>query len=250
MSSRLADFQGQFAQALFIEQSDAAPEIANLMRQPGFAIYRNTVIKSRIDALQANYPAVARLVGEAWFRATAAFYARENSPRDPVMLSYGETFPTFLQQFEPAGELGYLPGVARLDRFWGEAHAAQDEPVLDPDAIAGFTPQALGCVVLQPHAAARWAWFEALPVYTIWERNREQLDDDNEIAWQGEGALLVRPHAAVEWIPLGAGGCAFLDACMAGYPLAEAAMSGLEVQEDLDLARLLARLIEAGAFRA
>jgi hypothetical protein len=33
-------------------------------RQPGFAVYRNTVLKGCIDALQANYPTVHALVGD------------------------------------------------------------------------------------------------------------------------------------------------------------------------------------------
>lgn len=81
MSTRLADFQDRFAQALFGAEEDADPEVASLARQPGFAVYRNTVIKGRIDALQANYPSVTRLVGEAWFRAAAAIYANMDRSR-------------------------------------------------------------------------------------------------------------------------------------------------------------------------
>jgi hypothetical protein len=68
----LTQFQDQFAQALF--SAEAGPEIAPLACQPGFAVYRNTVMKGCIDALQANYPSVMRLVGEEWFRAAAALY--------------------------------------------------------------------------------------------------------------------------------------------------------------------------------
>jgi hypothetical protein len=62
---------------------------------PAFAVYRNTVMKGCIDALQANYPAVARLVGEEWFRAAAAVYARANPPRVPMLAEYGEGFASF-----------------------------------------------------------------------------------------------------------------------------------------------------------
>ena len=66
MTIRLETFQDGFANALLaLEPSvDCAPELAYLVAQPGFAVYRNTVMKGCIDALQANYPAVARLVGE------------------------------------------------------------------------------------------------------------------------------------------------------------------------------------------
>lgn len=234
MTARLSQFQDQFARALLVPPSDADPEVAAVVRQPGSAVYRNTVMKGWVDGLQANFPSVARLVGGEWFRAAAGVYAASHRPSDPRMLYYGEDFPEFLARFEPAADLPYLPGVARLDRLWTEAHAAYDEAPLDPAALADLAPEALAATVLKPHNAARWMWFADQPIYTIWHRNRSKLDDNREIAWAGEGALVVRPQAAVAWIALDAAGCAFLDACMAGGPLAVAANATLEVRQDAD----------------
>jgi hypothetical protein len=191
---------------------------------PAFAVYRNTVMKGCIDALQANYPAVARLVGEEWFRAAAAVYARANPPRVPMLAEYGEGFASFLESFPPSAELPYLPAVARLDRFWTEAHTAPDEPLL----------RRLNGRRLQPHAAARWAWFP-LPAYTIWSANREGAGERGEIVWRAEGALITRPRDAVQCIELDAAECRFLDACARGDELPDAFP-------------FLARLLQAGAF--
>lgn len=248
MSASLADFQDHFTHALFAADADVAQDIAALVRQPGFSVYRNTVMKGYVDALQANFPSVARLVGEEWFRAVAAIYAEAHKPHDPRMLYYGDSFPDFLARFEPAAQLRYLPDVARLDRFWTEAHGARDQSALDPAFLASFVPDALGNVVLQPHSSARWKWFDEQPVYTIWQRNREAGCDGSDIAWQGEGVLIVRPQSVVQWLPLSAAGCAFLDACGTGRSLAEAAATALETDQKTDLAQLLARLLEAGAF--
>jgi hypothetical protein len=248
----LTRFQDGFAQALLAPDPAAAPglapEIAVLARQPGFAVYRNTVMKGCIDALQANYPAVARLVGEEWFGAAAAIFVREQLPAQATLLYYGEAFAGFLARFPPAAELPYLPGVARLDRCWTESHAARDESALAPAALAGLAPDALVATVLHPHAAARWVWFADQPIYTIWQRNRDTQNDEREIDWRGEGALLARPRGTVRWAQLDAAGCAFLDACAASRPLAQATAAALEAKEDTDLARLMKTLFEAGAF--
>jgi len=61
---RLADYQDAFAQALLAEDAAVAPQLAYLVAQPGLADYRNTVLKGCIDAVQANFPTVARLVGD------------------------------------------------------------------------------------------------------------------------------------------------------------------------------------------
>lgn len=244
----LARYQDAFAQALLAPGVDPAPEVAVLAAQPAFAVYRNTVVKGCIDALQANYPVVARLVGKEWFRAAAAVYVREALPSDPTLLNYGASFADFLARFPPAAELLYLPGCARLDRLWTEAHVAADEAALDPAALARLAPEALAGVVLRPHAAARWAWFEEAPVYTIWARNRAEHVVDDDIEWRPEGALLTRPRDTVGWIALDAAGCAFLQACAAGATLAGAAQDTLRAKGDADLSRLMATLLGAGAF--
>jgi hypothetical protein len=231
---RIAAFQDRFARAL-LAAGQSGP--------PAFAVYRNTVIKGCIDALQANFPAVARLVGDEWFRAAAAVYARGHPPRVPMLLEYGEDFGAFLEAFEPAAEMPYLPAVAALDRCWTQAHIAADESVLDAGTLAVLDPAQLGALRLRPHAAARWAWF-GLPAYSIWSRNREENPATSDIDWVGEGALLTRPGDSVRWMPLDAPACAFLDACARGEPLAQAAGS----VPAASLAGLLASLLEAGAF--
>lgn len=244
----LARFQDAFALALLAPGVTPAPDVAALAAQPAFAVYRNTVVKGCIDALQANYPAVVRLVGEEWFRAAAAVYVRQALPVDPTLLRYGADFADFLARFEPAVELPYLSGVARLDRFWTEAHAAPDAGALDASAVARLAPEALAKTVLHPHPAARWAWFADGPIYTIWSRNRADSTPAADLDWQPDGALLVRPRDVVEWTGLDAAACAFLDACAVGSTLAGAAQEALRAQDDADISRLLAILLGVGAF--
>ncbi len=252
--SALSEFQNSFAQALMAPsiRGDIAPENIDAMAaQPGFSVYRNTVLKGCMDALQANYPAVARFTGEEWFRAAAAIHVRETPPDDPALVRYGASFAAFLARFEPARELPCLPDVARLDRLWTESHIARDETTLDAALIARLSPEKLATAVLYPHAAARRAWFADAPVFSIWSRNRgNDLDvvDTWQPEWKGEGVLLTRMHSAVEWIALDAAGCAFLDRCANGGTLAEAARDALAAQHGADLQQLMAALLHAGAF--
>lgn len=258
-SGRLQAFQDAFADALIapfdaeVDGRAGSAEVARLAAQPGFAVYRNTVVKGCVDALQANYPAVSRIVGDEWFRAAASVYARANLPRRPSLIDYGFGFADFLAGFEPAGELPYLAGVARLDRFWTEAHVARDEVPVAAAKVAGLAVEELAGAVLRPHASARWAWFDEHPIYTLWERNRVPVAGDGkavatDIAWQAEGALIVRPESEVRWMPLDRAGCVFLDACAAGGTLSDAAAAGLAADPNADLTALMARTLAAGAF--
>jgi hypothetical protein len=241
-------FQQAFAQALFAPSEAAHPAVRALAMQPAFAVYRNTVMKACIDALQANFPTVAQLVGEAWFRAAAALYVAADPPSDGRLLHYGGGFPDFLRGFEPAAELVYLPGVAQLDALWREAHAAQDAPAADAAWIARRTPEQMAALALAPHPAARWAWFDEQPVYSIWERHRRPSAVGDELAWRGEGALLTRPGDTVNWHGITRAGCAFLDACASGASLAEAAERALATDPQADISAMFAALLRAGAF--
>jgi hypothetical protein len=245
MTTGPAGFHSAFAAALFTPVDPRGP-LAALTAQPAFAVYRNTVMKACVDALEANFPTVARLVGSDWFRAAAALYVAAQPPDDARMLRYGGSFADFLQTFEPARELPYLADVARLDRCWTEAHAAADSSA-DAAFIGTLSPEELGATRVAPHPAARWRWFASQPIYTIWSRNRDESAEASEIAWQGEGALLTRPQGAVIWREASAADCAFLDACSGGVLLPGAAAAALQAQPDVDLAGLLAGLLRAGA---
>ena len=83
MSTPLAQFQDAFAEALFAPQDIADPVMRQLAAQPAFAVYRNTVMKGCIDALEANFPVVARLVGSEWFRAAAALHVAQSALPQP-----------------------------------------------------------------------------------------------------------------------------------------------------------------------
>ncbi|QRY77328.1 putative DNA-binding domain-containing protein [Pseudomonas sp. PDNC002] len=246
MITSLGDFQDAFVEALYQRPATA---LQSVIGQAGFSVYRNTVLKGCVDALCANFPSVERLVGTDWLRAAASIHARETPPSDARLVFYGEAFADFLDAFEPARGLPYLGAVARLDRLWTEAFAAPQDATLDLASLSGMTASDLAACHLEPRAGVRWRWFAGQPIYSIWRYNREALPIPDELSWQGEGALLVGHAVGVAWQPLDVGGCAFLDACSAGFDLDRASALALEAQPDLDFTLLLGRLLGAAAFR-
>jgi hypothetical protein len=96
-----------------------------------FAVYRNNVVVSLIDALADTYPVVRQLVGEEFFRAMARVYALAHPPTSPVMAHYGEGFAEFIAGFPPAAALPYLADMARLETLYVQVyHAADDAPAM------------------------------------------------------------------------------------------------------------------------
>jgi len=247
MKPSLERFQDAFVDALYGAESS---EMITLTQQPGFAVYRNTVLKGATDALLANFPTIERLVGTDWLLAAAALHARLSPPTDARLLHYGADFPGFLDGFEHAREMPYLGDVARLDQLWTQVHCAADEPGIEISALAQLSSTELAGVRLIPRAACRWIWLPDCPGYTIWRVNREQLQMPDELSWEGEGALLTRKAGQVHWQSASAADCAFLDACAAHLPLDLAADKAIEIEPSLNLESLIVRLVSADAFCA
>lgn len=233
-----------------IDNAGLASAMAALACQPGFKVYRNTILKAGVDALAANFPSVLRLVGEDWFRAAALVHVSATPPDNVCLIDYGSGFADFLAGFAPAAGLPYLGAVAQLDRCWSECHLAADEQALDASALANLAHDALLRSVLRVRAAVRWRWYETQPAYQIWRASRQQEEIDDTLDWQGEGALLSRIDGQVCWRQASAGMCAFLDACAAGADLQQAAGAALQRESGLDIALMLSQLIQAEAFAA
>ena len=60
--------------------------------------------------------------------------------------------------------------------------------------------------------------------------------------------LLTRPTLDVRWREVDRACCAFLDACAQGECIADAVAAALSADADADLAKLMATLLDAGAF--
>ncbi|MEO6744292.1 MAG: DNA-binding domain-containing protein [Caldimonas sp.] len=241
----LREYQEKFLRHL---RSGAADPLEPwLSEQPGFSVYRNTVMTGCVDALAANYPTIRELVGVDCFNEAAAAFAGKFPPSSGALADYGEDFATFLSSLHAVAELAYLPAVAALDRCWTEAHFAADAPILAPADLAGLTPEALGRARFVLHPATRWRTFDAMPIYTIWRRHRERLALDDDLHWRGESALVTRPTSAVAWTALARPAAYFLSSCASGHPFARA-MDDAVASDSADDASWLPALIHAGAF--
>ena len=120
-----------------------------------FSVYRNNVVHSLISALGDAYPAVKKNVGDAFFEAMAGLFVRQYPPSSPMMMSYGEEFPSFLQGFKPANERPFLPDLAELERLMRESYHSSDDTVFDPSELASLDENALMALRFKPRASAK-----------------------------------------------------------------------------------------------
>lgn len=214
-----------------------------------FAVYRNNVAVSLIDALAGIFPAIQRLVGEGFFRDMARTYLVEEPPRSPVMFEYGGGFAAFLERFDPVSGYPYLADVARLERAWLDAfHAADIEP-LRPDSLGAIPPDHLGSTIFTPHPATRIVQSRFAAV-SIFSASREDRPLDGIRPADPEDGLITRPFETVEIRQLPPGAAVFFTALIAGETLGEAAGSTLARHPGFDLPSAISAMLEAGVFSA
>lgn len=245
----LADCQREFAVALLQPERGVPPGCTGPDRLPDekrFAVYRNNVIVSLVEALKAGFPAVCRLLGEDCFRAVARVYAAREPPRSPIMLAYGASFPDFLAHFEPLAAFSYLPDVARIERSWLEAYHAEEATVLDPTALVDIPAQQAGAIRLTLHPSLRIVR-SPYPALTIWGANLGNgVENAIDLRSGGECALIVRPDADVEVRAIAADTATFLHALLEQQPLAQAAETVMSAHAQFALADHVAVLLDGG----
>lgn len=212
----LRELQARFARAVFERDAGDFPAIRGNGLDPArrLAVYRHNVCAGLTEALRDGFPVTNRLVGEAFFGVMAREFIRRHPPRSGCLLDYGAEFAGFVERFEPAAGLGYLPDVMRLEWAFHSAFHAADAPSLDPAALEAVPPERQASLRLRLHPsvrllASRW------PVLRIYEVNQPGFAGDGTVDLGREPGcrvLAIRRALEVEFHPLTAGEFTFLAA--------------------------------------
>jgi hypothetical protein len=249
--TRLAERQRQFSEALL---DPALPTPDGIVGPDGcsspkrFSVYRNNVVVGLTEVLKDAFPAVRRLVGSDFFAAMAGAFVRADPPHSPVLLEYGQTFPTFIGGFAPAASVPYLADVARIEWAWKEAYHAPDACALNVSDFQAIPVDVLPSIRLSLHPSLRVVR-SLMPALTIWRMNvADGVPGSVVIGSEGEDTLVIRAAAIVEARSMPPGGLDFITALNKRLTVVEATEFALTRAPNFDLAANLAGLIEAGAF--
>ena len=216
-----------------------------------FAVYRNNVVVSLIDALADTFPVTLELVGEAFFRAIAGLFVRAAPPGSVLLAEYGEGFPAFIEQFEPARSVPYLADVARLELLRVRAFHAADADPISPEQIARALadPERLPALRATGHPSLGVLRSD-YAVASLWAAHQGHGDLTQVNPFVPESALIVRAGLEVLVVALPPGGDALAASLADGLPLGQAAALALVAREDFDLTAPLALLLRVGALTA
>ncbi len=244
-----AGLQTDFARALLDPDRPVPTELtSHIARHPHkrFAVYRNNVVVSLVNALRAKFPATERIVGDEFFAAMAQVFVNARPPRSKILHTYGDDFGDFIATFEPAASVPYLADVARLEAARTRAYHAADAQPLTPADFSTIDPQSVGTLRLTLHPSLQ-VLRSPYPMVTIWAMNAGEMELGPVDLDTAEDALVIRPHLEVTVHRMPPGGAAFLEALADGLHLGNAAERAMADDARFDLTANLSGLIGSGA---
>ncbi len=212
-----------------------------------FGVYRNNMTSGLAAALSSRFPAAVNLVGYDFFDAMAREFIRAHPPRSPVLLTYGDEFPCFVESFGPVAEFRYLSDVCRLEVARGQAYHARDAKPLDPASLVSVEPEKVAFLRFAPHPSLSIIQ-SRYPAVTIWAMNTGEeelrpLDD-----WDAEDAIVVRPEMIVNVHRLSPGEATFLMSLCSGRQLLQAVNDATAETNEFALDASLTRALRNGVF--
>jgi hypothetical protein len=136
--------QGDFQS--FLLRGDAAIDayVVGTERVPvatRLAIYGDAYCSRLAEALQTNFPALAKLLGEADFETLATGYVRTHDSPFFSIRHYGNALPDYLTQHPDYAAAPLLAELARWEWAMTEVFDAADAEPIDVSALARVSPE-------------------------------------------------------------------------------------------------------------
>lgn len=191
-----------------------------------FAVHRNNVVSSLIDALAQTFPVVQALVGPEFFRAMAGVFVRGFPPTSKILAFYGAGFPEFLSKFEPAKTVPYLVDVARLEMARVTAyHAADAQPLTEAAktvALNGGDAVQNLRMIFHPSLTVFDSEFAAVSIWAA-HQTSDSIDLSGLDINTAESALVFRREFDAVVMPVPAGTVCLVNMLSQSVALGEAA---------------------------
>ncbi|MCP4182932.1 MAG: DUF2063 domain-containing protein [Hyphomicrobiales bacterium] len=239
-----------FAEALRDPDKDIPEGVIGPDKQPApkrFSVYRNNVALSLREALEQTYPGVRKIVGVDNFNILSSVYFSRHPPSTPMMHSYGEMFPGFLNNFEPLQHSPFLVDLAWVEKYWIDAYHASDKPVLDGAELGKIDTEQLIHTRFNPHPASA-----VIPSHyqlhdLFLSRDEEgECNVSYERADSAQAVLITRPLLDVMVNKLGPAETEFFNTIINNSTLGECVEKAMELDADFDVSAAIALMLSTG----
>ncbi|HEX5043811.1 MAG TPA: DNA-binding domain-containing protein [Candidatus Polarisedimenticolaceae bacterium] len=228
-----------------------APPAGSIERR--WAIYRNAYTVRLAEAIESDYPAVARITGAHVFAELCHRFLTACPPYSYDIGRAGERLPDYLQSDPLATDLPFLSDLARLELALVQAMVSPDHEPLRWGEVEAMpaerfaeTPQSL--------APATILLDSPWPLAALWLA-KDQPDHAVDIPLAGHPSVILVTRQALEprWRSIDADERAIVRGAQEGVSpasLLQRGVFGHAADASLRLVRALQRVVSYGAFRS
>ncbi|MCB9989680.1 MAG: putative DNA-binding domain-containing protein [Rhodospirillales bacterium] len=238
-----------------LDPANQKKDFANLFAENGItvkdrmAVYRGHVLDGLCDVIGNSFPLIARLTGDDFLKAAAFSYVKNNLPQKGNLNLYGATFPAFLEQYEPARCLPYLPDIARMEWAKNEAYYARDDAPLDPASLQKIPQNELQHIHLHFRDSVRFIE-SRYPLITIRDFCSNDNSDDTilDIDTGPSHLMIFRPQLRSFILEVDPFEYLFLQQIAKNKTLGQAATTVTALAPDFPLENILHKHFGLGSF--
>ncbi len=211
-------------------------------------VYANNALGNFLQGLRASYPAVRRLVGDAYFDQCGRGFRQRHPSRSGDLQDAGDALSGYLAQLHADDDYRYLGDVARLEWLYQEAMTAADHAPLDLGELSRLAPSDHERLRFGLHPATR-LFASPFPVLDIWEANADEHDEPETIDLRkgGDRLLLTRTRRRLFFLRISVGEEGFLHALGRRERFAAAVETALGADGSFDAADALRKFVGAEA---
>lgn len=218
-------------------------------------IYRNNSFYSLTEALRDTYNTINLLVGSEFFGSLANAYIKQCPPRQPQLITLGESFPAFIAQSKQTQSLPYLADCANLD--WQRHcayHAAEAVPV-EPQIFASISHHNFVHSHFSLHPSFNLL-SSPYAIFSIWEEVVNDHMTETVIHFdRAENVLTLRPTTDVQSYGISSAMTTFFQALRTQHSLIDAIEEALLHEQNTNTntfnpTEAVAFLIRSGAIIA
>ena len=186
----LRDIQAAFMHDIYTgERTSLAYLDTKLASAERFDIYQNNTLLGLTDILANAFPVLKKIVGDEFFKTIARHYIKMHAQPSGNRHAFGDKLAEFLQAFQPAVALPYLPDVAALEWAYFQAALADEAQALDFTSLtAAMSSDPAFTLAVHPSVHIVAQAFNALEIWR--EHQKEDI---------GTLELKSEPHQIVVW---------------------------------------------------
>jgi hypothetical protein len=247
----LRDLQTEFLAALLDGPVDRALPLVTAggpRARRGVAIHAENAAAAFHASLCLAFPAVRRLVGDAYFQQCVRDYRRRHPSRSGDLHHAARAFAQFLTGLHASGPHRYLGDVARLEWLIEESCRAADHSRFDFERLAGIDPSGYDALRLVLSPSLR-LFTADIPALSLWRANAEGTAEPAAIDLDAgsDRLLITRTDRRLAFHRIEPGEQEFIECVTRGLPLVQGLDAAAGRDPNFDAAVSLRRLVAVEA---